>query len=388
VPLAILAFLVAIADVPGLLSAPVFPRWAALSVGAAAILAYSPAVRITPAHVAGGLFIAWSAFGALWSVSPWDTAGAGLQLVFLAIVFCLGAEARDLRWTWTALALGATVSAVVALFQVGGVPIFVVPGVNPDIPGSADPLVGAGLFGNKNAAAQFGALAFVGFLFGTTPSWWGVIPLAGSATMLALPMSRGALAAAFIGTLASVAKTARCSARGKWLIFGGVVALSVAAIAIDLYFIRGRVITSVLPRLRMWELTAVNLNFFGWGAGSYGFVFPFDHASNDALELVFESGIGAVLLGFVVCYGLGIRKIDGIFEAEFVVLVAFLVEGLTAFPWHGPATAFVAALAAGRLAGARHRERDPQWRRGSDGLYGFVRRADHGAAHVVVGPGG
>lgn len=379
-PLAVLAFLVAIADVPGLLSAPVFPRWAALSIGAAAILAYSPAVRITPAHVAGGLFIAWSAVGAAWSVSPWDIAGAVLQLVFLAIVFCLGAEARNLRWTWTALALGATVSAIVALFQISGVQIFTVPGTDPSAP--------AGLFANKNFAAQFGALAFIGYVFGTMPSWRGVIPLIGSATMLALPMSRGAFAAAFIGALMAIVKSAPGSTRIKWAVCAGIVALSIAAVALDLYFVRVRIGTSLLPRLRMWELTTVNLNFFGWGAGSYGYIFPFDHASNDALELVFESGIGAVFLGFVVCYGLGIQKIDGLFEAEFAVLVAFLVAGLTAFPWHGPATAFVAALAAGRLAGARGRERDPQWRRGSDGLYGFVRPANRGAAHVVADSGG
>ena len=387
-PLAILAFVVAIADIPGLLSAAVFPRWAALSIGAAFIFArHSPAVRITPAHIAGILFIAWSAVGVLWSESPWDTAAALMQLVFLAIVFCIGAEAGNLRLTWIALALGATISAIVALIQIGGFSVFVAPGVDPGIPGSADPLVGAGLFGNKNAAAQFGALAFLGFVFGTMPSWLGLIPLLGSMTMMVLPMSRGALAAAFIGALASIVKTAPGSPRIKWMVLAGVVALCIAAIVFDLYFVRARIDSSVLPRLRMWEFTAVNLKIFGWGAGSYGYVFPFDHASNDPLELVFESGIGAVLLGFVVCYGLGVRTVEGLFEAEFAVLVAFIVAGLTAFPWHQPATAFIAALAAGRLAGARHRERDPQWRRGDSGLYGLIGRpadrskavdADHG----------
>lgn len=333
--LALLGLLVAVAYLP-IISAVSTPRWIFGGVASFAIFVFV-SVRPTRAHLLGAAMLAWCAATAVWSVSPEDALGRLMQLAVLGAAFCVAAEVdgAEIKPFWIALGAGASVSAVAAVLQINGVSAFQPYG---------DWVQPTGMFGNKNVMANFGVLALIGML--SVPQTWWTAPLtAGSAVAAFLPASRGA-AIAFC-----VAIGALLWRRAGWRLWAFLlVAVAAAAVALglDAWFNPGRTASSS-ARLEMWDWTVTNLSVFGWGIGNYGAVFPFEHASNDVLELAFELGVGLAVAVALVAHVLGApgRK------AEWAVLVAFLVLCLVTFPFHQPATAFVAAMVAGRLAGAR-----------------------------------
>jgi hypothetical protein len=337
-PLAVLGFLVSIAYIP-IPSAVATPRWIAIEVGAFLILLFT-SIRTTATHWIGAALILWCALSITWSVSAYDATGALLQLVALGAVFCIGSETEDLKQFWIALALGASINAVIAIFQVSGFHIFDPSGHTAGFP--------IGLFGNKNFLANFGALALIGTISLVSTKWFAPL-IAGSATAALLPMSRGTIVAVVVAAGASLWKAKKL---GWWipLTISIVIAL---AILIDTEINPLRFERSIDTRLAIWDWTISNWSTFGWGLGNYGTVFPFEHASNDPFEIVFELGIGSVLYFWIIGICLVERKIP----IEWAVLVTVLVESLFAFPLHQPATAFVAALVAGRIVGDRARRR-------------------------------
>ena len=319
-----LVFVVAVACLPGVPSATTAPRWAVLS-GAVPLMLWSVRVTMTPGHWLGLGFVAWAGAGLAWSVSPWDTVGELWRLAVLAGSFCLGAVSRDLTRCWTMLAAGVSVSAAVAILQEAGVtPIFVM----------SDPPVG-GLFANKNVLAELAAASLVAVL--ALRSWrWVPGPLLATV----LPASRGVLVAlALTGLYALVGRM-----RWRWIAFIAMVsAIAIGgALLLDLQ-LPGRV-TSLNQRLAIWHNALFDLRWFGWGLGS-----SLDYAHNELLHLALELGLGSLLLWVSFGYAIG-----GPLVTERLVLVTILAEGLFAFPLHMPATAFLAALCAGRLCGARH----------------------------------
>ena len=295
---------------------------------------------MTPAHWLGLVFLMWCALTILWSKAPYDSIGAMIQLSALAAAFCIGAEARDLKSFWLALALGASVNAVIGLLQLDGWHIF------QESPGWTGFV---GTFGNKNFLARFGVLALIGSL--TLPwRWRSAWLVAGSALAAFLPMSRGALLAFAVAGLAAAIKLSRWRARAWLPVLAGFACIALVAIYGDLRLHPDRWATSLDPRLVIWDWTVSNWKVFGWGVGTYGSIFPFEHAFNDPFESIFELGIGAGILGAF----LGVVLARPLC-VEWVVLIAFLIEGFTAFAAHQAATVFVAAVCAGRLASMRHR---------------------------------
>lgn len=322
-----------------IISASTSPRWWAMAIGSAAGLFFIT-VRQTAAHTWGGLFLLWAAASIMWAGSGFDAGGELPKLAALALVFCVAAEAKSSDATFLALGLAASANAALMLLQAADLVTWLIPlGHAPGYP--------VGTFGNKNVAANFGALALLGVLLlllrdGRRPLWLYGSAAAGSAVCAFLPFSRGAILAVLL---------ALClRERPRWTIpaigvaFAGFLAAAWWRPWLNLY-------DSAAPRLEQWDWSLSNLKLFGWGAGNYGSVFPWEHANNDAIELAFEYGVGALLLVGFFTYVLRCRSLP----AEWRIVVAYLVIGLVTFPMHEPAVAFVAAFAAGRLAGERGR---------------------------------
>lgn len=328
--LALLTFMVCVTYIPGIPSAASQPRMWVIAMGTGTLLMGLRHIRATPGHWLGVALVGYCAATTFWGFSTYDEVGAIAQLLFLAGVFCLAAEARTLRHCYIALALGVSVSAIFAIAQsVGLEPI-------ATLPNAGSP----GLFLNRDSQAELAAVSILGLSGFVTPL------LAGPLIILMLVASRGA----FLGLAAGFA---------SWLYFQGyirprhLVAMALAAallIAVDSYYTPWR-LASLDGRFEMWNWAAANMTWFGWGWGDFGTVFSaFDYAHNEFIQAAFELGVGSLLLWAVFAYALG-----GPLATERSILIAILVEGLVGFPLHTPTTAFMAALVAGRLSGARYR---------------------------------
>jgi len=140
------------------------------------------------------------------------------------------------------------------------------------------------------------------------------------------------------------------------------VALGLFALAVFLaLFVKtwGQLDISIYQRLGVWQDTLNHLSVFGSGFGSFQYAytaFPVKtnmtaiiapHAYNDALELVFELGIGAIPFWYLIAL---------CFEAdrpERLVLFSGLVAGLTYFPLYIPIVAHIIFFVIGHLASER-----------------------------------
>lgn len=350
-PLGIVAFLVSVAYWPWMPSAIIYPRWTAAGVCLFAILLFTT-VRPTLPHILGAAFLAWCALTSLWAPSGLDSAGALLHWGALAAAFCVAAETEDdqFRWVWVGLGLGAFANAAIGIFQVFGHQIFDIAGVSKN--------VATGLFGNKNFLANFGALAFLGCLFGLRLSKWTAPLVVASLLCLMMPASRGAL----MGTLMALMIIGWRFAGFGWRSFFVAGCIPVLGIlVVDMFVVPGRFMSSAAPRLEILDWALSNLLLFGWGIGNHGTIFPFEHSNFDLLEIAFETGLPGVILAVAFVASLLVKSSR---TAEWSVLVAFLFIGLVTFPLAQPAPAVIAAMVAGRLARDYHRVRFVERRRG------------------------
>lgn len=317
----LLAFLMSVAFVPGIMGASTAPRWALLSL-TVPLLMFFIRVNITAGHVVGMLFVAWCAITVAWS-ETWDSVDGLWKLLLLAGLFCYGARAKDHRGLWLGLGLGAAVNCLVMIPQAFGW---------QGLPQISHP---GGLFYSSGWAAEFCALVLVGLI--GQRLWW-LVPF--PAVAIALTTIRGALmglAGAFVVWVWGKSK-------------GAALALSAVFAAAGLVMLTdGSHNGSGLQRLLAWRDTVSQLTWHGTGLGSYAQAYPefgfmFSHAHNDLLQIAAETGIGVFLFcAFIaVCmFGSGLT--------ERCVLACFMVEGLVGYPLYMPATAFVAAIVAGRL---------------------------------------
>lgn len=249
--------------------------------------------------------------------------------MLLAAAFCIGSSLRDLRAVYCGLGLALGVSGVIAIAQMfgfAGIYQYSVPG---------------GLFINGNVMAEIAVLVLVGAV--AERMWW-LIPLVMPAALL--PMARGPI----LALLVALVLWARCR-----LVIFGVVAATALTAAVSLF--TGYRMASVGERLGLWIDTLSGVNFVGHGIGSFHAAFPGfarhtnlligrpEHAHNDLLEFVFEVGLCGAALA-VLLFAL---SLVGGRDSDRLVLVAFGVEAMFGFPFHMPLTAFVVALAAGRV---------------------------------------
>jgi len=376
-----LAFLVAVAYVPGLPSATLVGRWWVAAIGAAILLLRTPRLRPTLAHWIGLAFIAWCAAGLIWTYSEWDTLGGLIHLLTLAGVFCVvaaaaAAEGEGSLSAATAMAafgLGLVPSAVVAVGQQFG--------WQPVLNISDHPV---GLFLSKNGATEAAVPMLVWFIVSrgggafvrrdesAVPSnaTWprSAMLLVGAAALMltALAQAKEAwlmlTAAALVVALHWARERDRTSYPLSHVRTTGVLAAAVGLTALALVVVATwpeSSTASLNERLAIWQATldAWALRPWGWGLGTYQWLlFDFEYAHDDFLQLLFETG--PLGLALVVAFIAAVLVPRGHDLASKAALASLLASALVWWPLQSPASGFLVALLAGGLAGARARGRE------------------------------
>lgn len=335
-PLGFLAFLVSIAYLPGITSAAVAPRWWAIVVGAPLVLLFVERIRPELGHALGLLFFAAAALSIFWSVSPIDTANFLFLLAGLGAVFCAAAEEQSLEPVWLGLGAGAAVNTVIALAEL------YIPAARSEC-GCA-----AGLFLQQDFMGAFCAIALIALVLGIERKRWVAGAMIAAAGLgLCLSHSRGAILSA-AGAL-FLAGAWRLTPRYRNATIAAGILFAAGFVAFDAMVVHSRTQT-ILTRLVEWDYVINNMHWLGWGFGTLGSVFTFEHAENEFVELAFDLGLLSLIFWAFVAQALTRVKAN----VSSFVLVGLILDGLTSFPLHNPATAFVAAVALGDLCGARN----------------------------------
>ena len=276
------------------------------------------------AHLCGAALILWAALTTFWSVAPLDTLNALWQVAILgAICFLLGSQTPSLRPFFIAAAAGMALSGIVSVAQLSGwigMPAITMP---------------SGLFINRIPMGEAAALVLI-WLVAERMWWWALLPL----PAYVLSDARGATLALCAGLGVLLWK------RPSWLI-GGLLAANAAILA---HGVLSHTAATVVERESIWHETASGINIIGSGFGAFGGVahaLQLDntvpqHAHNDALELLWETG----LIGFCLVL-IFMRQLMGSVTPSRLVLIVFIVEGCFGFPLYLPATLCAAAVAAG-----------------------------------------
>lgn len=273
------------------------------------------------------LFIIYCAISLLWT----ENFNIGLFFLFQFIglwgIYCLGKVLKDLKPLFKGLAVGLGISGLIAIeFQAGFYSV-----------GNER----AGLFVNPNIFCEVSAVIFIG-LIALKLWWWIWLAIPG----LMIVHSRAALATVGICFLVMILKKDRVYGT-----LGLMFVLLVLLLRIDTL----TDLNSTNQRIDLWVDTFRGLNFFGNGIGSYEILYPLyathidtlisrpRYAHNDLLHLVFEFGIGTLLLIPI------ILKIN--LKSDYaIILYGIFIISLFAFPLHVPVLAFLASLVAGYLS--------------------------------------
>jgi hypothetical protein len=318
--------IVSLCYVPGFTGALIATQWPVLSI--LLPLALWRSGPVTVLHWAGLLFVVYATVH-LW-FTPIVTDGvAGLWFVYImALSFWLGSTLDDLRGLYAGLAVGASVSSAIAVFQYFGISVVPYVSLNP-----------AGLY--VNSVVQGTVLALIVVALVSERMWlWVPLLLPG----IVLSGSRGAWVVLAIG-LAAV----------PW-IFGSALAVlgafftwhPVHAVGAETKLLGA----SDTMRLFIWDAAAHNLTWFGWGPGSFfswllwydgNSLYP-EYAHNDALQLIFEYGVFAALP-----IGIFVFAVTRTKEREWPVVVAFAAAGLYSMPLWMPVASFLGLAVTGRV---------------------------------------
>lgn len=273
-------------------------------------------------HAIGLAFVAYAFVRWPYSPVPYASVFGLWQLIIMALCVWFGSTMDDMRGLYAGLAAGAAVSSAVAIFQHFG--------FHPVETASPMP---PGLY--VNAVQQSTVLALIAVALASERMWLWLLPLAPG---LYLAQSRGGWLVLVIGLLG-------CYVRRLWLF--GVLGAAGAMAYMTLFS------ATDVERMFIWRSTWANLVWFGWGPGVfYSILLPVDnvqsffpeYAHNDALQLIFEYGAGAVM-PFAV-FGYALWRTDA---AEWPVVLAFVVAGLFSMPLFMPVASFLALVAVGRI---------------------------------------
>lgn len=317
----LLAFTVAIAFWPGLLSSAVAPRWALMAVGLPLCSRLDPREIDPRAQILIGALLTYAAASLLWSTGPLDGWNDLFRLLIFLGAILAGSNQEDLSPVMRAMAWGVAVSALLVPFQLAG---------HSPVDEASIP---AGLFYNRDFLAEAAAVFFVWAVF-SREVWL--------AALLAIPLavsgSRVALLCAAAGIL---------SAGSRKTMIG---AACLVAVAVGVMFVFPNKIGSAETRLVLWQGGIGGIVPFGQGLGSFMAAHPtWEYAHSDLIQSFYELGIGAIpLLAFLI-----FATISPASAAIRGAMVCVFGEYLIAFPLHLPATTLVAGLLAGNLVRGR-----------------------------------
>ena len=341
------AFLISVAFWRNISASATTPRWAIIVIVSALSL-FLIRIRPTLSHVLFGLFIGYALLSLSWSEVPIEWVKPFVQLLFMFFLFCFAAERDCTKAVVIGSAIGLAVNDVVVIGQFYGF----------DYVPKLQTL--SGLWMNHDNGGEFAALILVGAIF--LRIWW-IIPLAIPTIFFPIPYihlqfyppARGACSALLLTGFCLLLKD-----RPKTLVLSGILLFAVGIGAGLMWGGAG-----VTERIDIWLDTLAGLTWFGHGYGSYYATFPaYGHtintllarpanAHNDPLELIYEMGIGFILVA-ALCRNLWRSPL----VAEKAILLCFGFESLFGFIVHMPATAALFAVMAGRCAGTGTALRD------------------------------
>ncbi len=325
-----LGVIVSLCYVPGVTGAALSTQYAVLSM----ILPFTlwRQGSVTAFHWLGIALVTYAAISLVWSFDPSGGVHGLWMLCILALCFWLGSTLRSLRQVYAGLAIGGAVSSSIAVVQALGYPLLPIAHGHP-----------AGIYFSAITQGEILALLVVA-LFTERMFYW-VLPLLPG---IVLAQSRGAWLALGFGVLGLYV-------RKTWL-------LPIAAVMVgNSMWIGG---ATDAERWRMWLAAYGDLSWFGNGVGSFASQMYWDQGKvlypefvhNDALQLVYEYGIAAIIPAVIFAFVLFRTQ-----AREWPVILAFTVMGLFSFPLYMPVTAFIGLLAAGRIVRDWHRI----WRAGN-----------------------
>ena len=314
-----LGAVVSLCYVPGVTGAYIATQWPVLAVLLPfGLLRSGP---FTAFHAVGLAFLAYAAARLPFSPAPYASVFGLWLIAIMGLSVWFGTTMTNTRGLYAGLAAGASVSSLLAVLQYFGWNL--VTAATPD----------AGLY--VNSVQQGAVLALITVALLSERMWLWALPLTPG---IFLAHSRGAWIALAAGALA-------CYVRRLWVF--GIVAAAGA------FYLLTPLSASDAERMFIWRTAWDGLKWLGWGPGVfYTIVLPHngtlslypEYAHNDALQLVFEYGLGALLVLPIIGYALW--RTDA---KEWPVVVAFVAAGCYSMPLFTPITSFLALVAVGRV---------------------------------------
>jgi hypothetical protein len=323
-----LGLILPVSYVPGYTGAALQTQWAVLSPVLALGLWKNGRTNFT--HMLWLAFIAYAVWSLDWTMNIYDSVGGIWFAAIWCLSFWLGSTNIPFKNLWKGLAIGLSVSSVIACIQALGYhPIYTQHGQGD-----------AGLFVNTTYLGASAAIILIGLI---CHRLWYYIPLVTPALILA-------------------------NSRGAWLVVGVALVCKylnwrvalIFGLGAGLFFLFQQSESDAL-RFAYWQATSRNVSWFGFGAGTFndfwfvyrgGLIHP-EFAHNEVLQFLFEYGIGALPLFAILAFALA--QTDSL---EWPVLVAFASLALFYFPFHCPLAAFIGCAIAGRVIRDRYLLRD------------------------------
>lgn len=314
-----LGAIVSLCYVPGVTGAFIATQWPVLAVALPfGLLRRGP---FTSFHVLGLLFLVYAAVLAYFSVVPYDAVWGLWLIVIMGLSVWFGTTLETTHGLYAGLAMGGAVSSAVAVAQHFGWQIVPTTSSAP-----------AGLL--VNSVQQGTVLALLVVALVSERMWLWALPLAPG---LVLAHSRGAWLALAVGLLGHYVR--------EWWVF------CLVGIVGALY-LSSPTSTSDQERMLIWEVAYNGLGWLGWGPGAFytvritqaaATIFP-EHAHNDALQLAFEYGVGALLPLAII--GFALTRTEA---REWPVVLAFVAAGCYSMPLWMPLTSFLGLVCVGRI---------------------------------------
>jgi hypothetical protein len=321
--------------IPNLTGSGVLTGWPFLAAFLAVFLPWRKVAMSTSLNLLGLGFLAWAGLSLAWTENIYDGIGALANWIILGMAYYYGSSIARSEHVYFGFCVGVTICVAVAASQsLGYDPI----GATDDFRSNV-----SGLYVNSTIFGAVVALALTSALFGGM--WW-FVPIG----MLGLYLSgaRGPAIAFLLIALIGVWKWSR----GLALILCVPAALYAGAVFLQ----KNDLTHTTTLRVAYWLDTAEALTWRGAGVGSFFQSYPDlakrtdvvksrpEHPYSDPLEIVFELGVGSLLLWTLLILLLEVPLADR------YILGTFLLISLSYFPLAFPPCAFIAAFAAGRLA--------------------------------------
>jgi hypothetical protein len=324
--LLVLGILLPIVSIPGYTSVFVTIQWPLLLIVLGLTLWKHSELSIL--HFTGILFFIYAISSFFWSINYQDSIW-GIMIAYIWLLsFWLGTTTESLTDLWKGLAIGLSVSSLIAIFQaLGYKPVFAYEG-NP------------GLFFNSTTLGTYTTLVIIALI---SHKLWYYIPLVLPGFILSY--SRGAWLVVFIALIAKYL---------HWSV--AIISLIVAAIFM-IYWQS----PSDEVRLQIWQIAYRSLTWFGFGAGTFvdiiyqyqGTLHHPEFVHNDYLQFVFEYGVGSIAILTIIAAALFQTQ-----TKDWPVFVAFATFGLFYFPFHCAISAFIGCVVAGHITRDKYLLRD------------------------------